>query len=288
MLQKQFLFAFLITALVTMACGISFNLPEAQVKTGPTIVDEISIPASDSDAAVKLSLEFGAGELKLGAGSADTILEGTATYNVEDFKSKIIEDGQDIAIEQGNLQVTGIPNFTDDVVNEWDFNLGSQLLELKIQAGAYSGKFELGGLSIKRLEISDGAADVHLSFSEPNLVEMDVLEYTTGASNVTLEGLSNANINTMTFRSGAGSYRLDFSGELQQDAEVHIESGISSVVIVVPEGVHAKVTFEGGMANVSYYGEWTRDGNQYIQAGEGPVIEIVVKMGAGNLELRNR
>lgn len=288
MLRKQFIFMFVVLALVTGACGISFNLPSTQVKTGPTVEDAITIEAPESEEAVQLALTFGAGELKLEPGSEEELVSGIATYNVADFKPIIEQNDREITIEQGDFQVTGIPSFEEDIVNQWDLALGSQPLELTIQAGAYSGDFELGGLSIRRLNISDGAANVELNFSEANLVEMDVFEYTTGASNVTLEGLGNANLKTMTFRSGAGSYRLDFSGDLKQDAEVHIESGISSVVVVVPEGVQAEVTFEGGMANVDYYGEWERVGDRYVQKGEGPLISIVVKMGAGNLELRNR
>lgn len=288
MLHKPFIAAFFVMALTTMACGISFNLPKTQIKTGPTVEDVISIEPPDTEETVRLSLGFGAGELNLEPGTGEDILSGTATYNVEDFKPEIKQDAEDISIKQGDFQVNGIPSFEDDVINKWDFKLGSQPLELKIQAGAYTGNYEFGGLSLERLEISDGASNVKLNFSEPNPVELDVFDYTTGASTVTLEGLGNANIKTMTFRGGAGSYRLDFSGELQQDAEVHIDSGISSVVIVIPEGVQAEVTFDGGMANVDFYGEWERDGNNYIQKGEGPTIHIAVKMGAGNLELRNR
>jgi hypothetical protein len=104
----------------------------------------------------------------------------------------------------------------DKVVNEWNLTLNEQKeLNLKIEAGAYSGRYDFC-LSLKRLEVSDGASDVNLDFSQANPVELDVFNYTTGASSVTLEHLANANLVTMTFRSGAGSYRLDFTGELQR------------------------------------------------------------------------
>lgn len=288
MIHRQFAAALIAMAFVTMACGISINLPETKLKTGPTVEETISIAAPDTEDSVRLSLAFGAGKLTLSPGTGDALVDGTLKYNVEDFKPTVKEDGEDISIEQGNLQLNGIPSFDNSIINEWSLLLGDHPLELKIQAGAYQGSYEFGGLAIERLQISDGAAEVDLNFSEPNPIELEVFDYTTGASNITLTGLGYANINTMTFRSGAGSYRLDFGGELQQDAEVHIESGISSVVIVVPEGVPAEVTFEGGMANVDYYGEWALVDNKYIQEGEGHSIQIVVKMGAGNLELRNR
>src|SRR4030065_1590396 len=102
-------------------------------------------------------------------------------------------------------------------------------MTLYIKAGAYMGDFELGGLSIERLKIGDGAAKVNLSFSTPNQVRMSSLEYTTGASEVSLEGLANANATNMTFRSGAGEYTLDFSGERGTNMNVEVEAGVGFV-----------------------------------------------------------
>ena len=53
-------------------------------------------------------------------------------------------------------------------------------MELLINAGAYSGRLELGGLSLERLEINDGASDVRVEFSQANHTEMSLFRYTTG------------------------------------------------------------------------------------------------------------
>jgi hypothetical protein len=47
------------------------------------------------------------------------------------------------------------------------------------------------------------------------------------------------------------------------------------------------VTFEGGLTNVSISGEWEKNGDVYTQPGNGPVLTIAVKMGAGRLNLKN-
>jgi hypothetical protein len=90
----------------------------------------------------------------------------------------------------------------------------------------------------------------------------------------------------MVFRSGAGDYTLDFSGELQRDAVVTIESGISRVVVIVPEGMNAEVNFTGGLSSVDVDGDWQRSGDEYTLAGEGPRLTINIDMGAGSLELK--
>lgn len=287
MFRKSIVYVLLSLALVTMACGISVDLPVRDVKTGPLQTDEITVSAPDTDV-VDLTMAFGAGELTIRPGENKELISGTASYNVPDFKPKLTIEGEKVRLESGNLEVNGIPKFTDDIQNEWDLNLGSQPMYLHLNAGAYQAEIELGGLAIRSLEVSDGAADVNLRFSSPNLVEMDTLTYETGASDVQLFGLSNANFTYMVFRSGAGDYTLDFSGELQRDAIVRVESGVSKVTIIIPDGMTAVVNTSGGMLNVDTDGEWTKSGKQYRFDGTGYKLTFDISMGAGNLELRHK
>lgn len=286
MAKKSIISAVLVLALVTMACGLRVNLPVQEVNTGPTQTEEINVPVPDSSETADLEISFGAGELHLSAGAGEALVSGTATYNVPDLKPVVRSSGNSIRLTTGELEIRGIPNFGRNIKNEWDLELGDAPLNLRINAGAYQGRYELGGLSLTSLEISDGAADVRLEFSEPNRVEMSSLVYQTGASNVRLSGLANANFSSMTFRSGAGDYTLDFSGELQRDAAVRVESGISQVTIVVPDGVSAQVIFEGGLTNIETHSGWQRSGNTYTRSGSGPTVTIRVDMGAGSLDLR--
>jgi hypothetical protein len=270
-----------------MACGITFNSPIRRIQTGPTQTDTINVPAPASGTA-DLTITFAAGELNLAPGAGGALVDGTATYNVQDLKPEVHTNGNTINVQTGNLEVRGIPSFSGNVKNTWDVKLGDQPVNLTIKAGAYKGVYELGGLSLQSLDVGDGAADVQMKFSEPNKVEMGTLRYETGASNVDMSGLGNANFSSMVFRSGAGNYTLDFSGDLQRDASVDVESGISQVTIIVPQNVQATITFEGGLSNVNPQGGWQKSGNTYTHAGSGPALTFRVNMGAGSLELRSQ
>jgi len=288
MLRKPLIAVVLVLAAATMACGITFNLPVTQVKTGQTQTDTINVPLPQNSSAISnVKMGFGAGEFSLAPGAQNALISGTVTYNVADFKPKVSIDGNNVDMEQGNLNIQGIPNFSENIKNQWNLSLGNAPINLQISAGAYNGNYELGGLSLQDLEISDGASNVNLSFSKPNLIPMDTFRYQTGASSIKMTGLANANFNNLIFRCGAGSYQLDFSGELKRDATVTIESGISNIVLVIPQGVSAKVTFEGGLSSVNTSSSWTKNGNTYIQTGSGPTIRVDVKMGAGNLDLHS-
>jgi hypothetical protein len=282
---RKLLLIVLIFAMVTLACGIQINLPDQNIKTGPlqTETIEVNTPVSES---INLTFEFGAGELMLSPNGNEFLVSGIATYNVLDLAPEIKEIGGEVTLSTGDLEINGFPNFKGDFRNEWDLKIADVPLNLIINAGAYKGSFDLGGLSIQSLDINDGASDVDLTFSKPNLVEMETLRYETGASRVKLEKLANANFISMTFRSGAGDYTLDFSGDLKQDAYVRIQSGVSRVTLILPEGRSAKVIFTGGISTIETDSLFQQDGNVYSLSGEGPTITIEVDMGAGSLQLR--
>jgi hypothetical protein len=273
--------AILVLALASMACGVTIDLPDG-TKAGPDIKDSITV-ADPKAEETRLSLSFGAGDLNLSAGAKE-LVDGTVLYNVQDLAPEVsITDG-DVEIRQGNFE--SIPPL-NGMKNEWDLKLGKTPMDLTISAGAYQGDFELGGLSLKSLNINDGAANVSLSFSEPNRVEMSQFSYTTGASDVTMAGLANANFKTFIFNSGAGDYTLDFSGALQQDATVSIDSGFSDLTIIIPQGVNAVVTVDSAMADVNFGSGWSQKGKVYSQISEGTTLTIMINMGAGDVNIRD-
>jgi len=124
---------------------------------------------------------------------------------------------------------------------------------------------------------------VDISFSKPNPIEMSILRYSTGASDVKLTSLANANFSTLTFSGGAGNYTLDFSGDLQQDVVATVDSGLGNVTLIIPRDVNAKVTVDGAAVNINHGSGWSQSGQDYTQKGDGFTITIVVNMAAGNL-----
>jgi hypothetical protein len=281
-MNNKIICAILVLTLASLACGFSVNLPKPPAP-GPEVTEPITVAAPDSSA-TRLNINFGAGELHLAPGAQGKLVDGSATYNIADLKPEVTTDGNDITIQQGNYKFNGVPTL-GNIKNIWDLKLGDKPMELTVQAGAYDGTLEFGGLALTNLTIKDGAANVKASFASPNLTEMSVLRYETGASNVTITGLANANFNTMIFQAGAGDYDLDFSGTLQHDATVTADCGLSNLTLRIPEGVHVIVTVEGGMSSVNTNSGWSQDGKTYTQAGAGPTLTFIIKMGAGNLTL---
>ncbi len=287
--MKCILISVFVVVIVTTACGFNFSLPLTRINTGPTQTVEIQVPLPEDPAAgVELNLEFLAGKMRLSPGATEYLASGTASYNAALFEP-VVENGElSSTLRQGEKETRSLPDYDDNVINEWDLEIADRPLNLNINAGAYEGNFELGGLSLEKLAISEGGSDLTGTFSEPNHVEMSSFTFNTGGSSVELTGLANANFKEMIFTSGAGDYTLSFDGDLQRDTSVRIESGVSTVNIIIPEGVNATLTFDGGLTGIENDGTWEQNGNSYTHPGSGPILTITVKMGVGSLNLKSQ
>ncbi len=267
--------------LASLACSININIPSIQ--TGPTQILTVNEPLPSGNEATSVNIGMGAGTFKLSGGSS-ALVDGTIQYNVDSWKPTITNSGNSLSIQQGNNSINGIP--TKNIVNDWDLKLNNTVpMDLEISAGAYKGTLDLSGLHLRNLSISDGASESTVTFSTPNPEPMERLTYKTGASKVDLIGLGYANFSQMTFDGGAGSYTLDFSGTLSHDANVTIRAGVSSLDILIPAGMNAKITNSGGLSNINAQGTWTVTDNVYSTSGSGPTLNVTVEMGVGSLKL---
>ena len=278
----------IILGLTSLACGITLTMPEDAIKIGELRTDDIYVPAPSQDKTTSVLVEFGAGKLVMQPGASDGLIVGTATYNVDGIGPKVTSGGGEVSIKQDpyEFKVGGLPN-VKDVENNWDLYVSTAPIDLEIRAGAFDGQLELGSMSLEELNVFSGASSVVMSFSTPNLAAMSQLHYTTGASKAELTGLANANFSLMKFEGGVGNYTLDFSGTLQRDATVEIDAALSTLKIIIPEGIPTTLQLEGSLTNVNTHGQWAGGASTYSLAGNGPTLTIQVKLGAGNLDLSN-
>lgn len=286
-MRRSVLALLLVMALVSMACSFSVNLPQNQ-NIGPDqtlAISEAGPASSSAESPTDLVIGMGGGKLELRPGG-DKLVEGTVEYNVAEWKPEISSNAKEVRIEQTIRDASFLGG---TIVNNWDLRLGNVPMNLTVQAGAYDGNLDLSGVPLKGLRISDGASKATVSFDKPNPVSMPNFTYSTGASNITLEGLLNANFDEMNFKGGAGNYSLDFSGKITREVKVFIDSGLGNITLYIPEGINAQVNVSGGLNNVSTQGTWTIEGQEYRTIDtQGPLLKIQVNVGMGNLQLINK
>ena len=273
-------------AVVLLLAGAAWLLVGCGPKVGVTqelLVDE---PLA-SGAVTEVRLIMGEGRLAISPGAAG-LVAGSISYNVADWKPEISRSDDRVIIQQGSTK--GVSGTDATVVNEWNLELGLAPMRLKIEAGVYQGVFDLSGLSLQEVDIKDGVAQTEVIFSLPNPSQMERLRYTTGASAVSFVGLANANLASMEFTGAAGTYALDFSGQLRSDATVEIKVSGGTVRIEVPSTTRAQVRITGTTAEVDTHGSWIIDGSnistQAFQDGEeGKTLIIELEMTAGSVTL---
>jgi hypothetical protein len=285
MQTKHSFFIFLVTGLLTsLAC--SLGVPSiSKLETGPVETLTLNEPRSTTDV-LDLTFDMALGEFDLTNGS-EALLDGEIRYNVAGWEPAVVRKDGSLTISQnaGDYTREGFPG--EDVVNAWEFRLGSVPMNLTISAGAYEATMDLSGLPIRRFTVQDGAGHVEVRFDDLNPETMDRLSYQTGASEITFIGLANANFAEMNFNGGAGEYSFDFSGNLQRDAVITIDVGLSTVRIIVPSGVAAQVDVDGAAKKIFALGAWQTEGDSYVNPGNGPQLTISVNVGAGDVHLAN-
>ncbi len=271
-----------------LACTLSIKIPFVQeIKTGPMTTEAVRV-ALPEEGTPEVIIDFAVGQLSLEPGAEGALLEGSASYNARQLAPRVEADGNRIRLSTGDLrELKGIPRADAEIENRWELRLAGAPMTLALNAGAYQGRLELGGLALERLTIKDGASDVVVSFAKPNQAEMQELRYETGASDVRLKGLANANFERLIFRGGAGNYTLDFTGELRRSGQVTVEAGLGNVTLVIPPGVPVDIQIQGALSGVMIYGGFMGSGDSYTQQGEGPRLTFTVRLGAGSLTLRN-
>lgn len=267
-------------AITLMACSLTINVPS--VKTGVTQTFEIDEALESASETASVNIEMGAGTLDL-SGGTEKLVEGEVIYNVNTWKPTLTRVGNSVTIKQENTSTVGIPDGT--IKNKWTIQLGSIPMDLSLSTGAYEGNLDLSGLSITSLSVRDGASKSTIRFDTPNPVDMSILSYKTGASDVSLKGLGNANVDQVSFDGGVGSYELDFTGDLVKDVNVTIKSGMSDIKLVFPTSCRANVVINGGLSNVDIRGTWSVTNNSYSFGTTGPIVNVIINMAVGNLQL---
>jgi hypothetical protein len=271
-----------VIVIITMACSFTVTLPT--IKTGPDQTFEIKEKLPIGNDPFDVNLKIGAAKL-IFTGGANGLLEGAIIYNVIDWEPTVTRDDSSIEITQGKVSNVGGIN-VNDIKNDWEIKFGDKTpINLSIDAGAYSGTMDFTGVPLSALIIHDGASDNDVTFDSGNPTEMTKLEYTTGASTVKMKGLANANFDSMEFSGGAGTYTLDFSGDLQRNADVKIDAGVSTIKIIIPAGMNVMIDVEGGIKTVNTQGTWTVNDSRYTTEGEGPTLTMNINTNLGTLTL---
>lgn len=270
--------------LVLIMAGIACSIQNVQMETIDTQIVEISEPLPGNGDETELVFQMTGGQFSILPGS-DGLVDGTITYNVEQWEPEFTRSSNLFEIKQVNpLRISGIPS--GEIENKWDLSLNTSLpINLYIEGGASDNDYDFTGLHLTNLTIKQGASDTSIRFDAPNPIKMEEFNVTTGASSVDIFGLGYANFKKMTLSGGAGDFKLDFTGSLSQDTDVEIKAGISNITIIIPAGMKAIIINEGTISNINTEGTWLLTDDTYATMEVGITLTINLDMAVGNVNL---
>lgn len=237
-----------------------------------------------------LWLKLGACRLNLKAGAGQEWLSGTYDEAESGIKPSLHQEGgtATIAQEWKGINFPGLLSRAP----AFDLEVGkAKPFKLTMDGGAGESSLELGGLPITRLAINHGAGRMKLGFAQPNPVEMSLLRITSGASDMEIRGLANANCAELSLEGGASRYVLDFGGSLGRDMHAQIKVGAAAVEVYIPKDTPVKIAHESFLGGVDVADGFThKEGAYWSEAaltGKTPLLNLHVNLALGSLKVVN-
>ncbi|HLF25316.1 MAG TPA: toast rack family protein [Anaerolineae bacterium] len=268
---------------IALGLAVVVALTGCAGSVGPTQTETINVPKpADLTQPWEVQLDLGVASVEVDS-HGESLVQGVIEYNVPELKPIVTAEDLRVHIRQ---EFNGVLPINSR--NDWRLQLGRGVpLHLIVNTGASSGEWELGGLSLRQLNWTQGAAGATLKFSEPNPERLEHFTINGGAASLTARGLANANIEVANFTAGAGAVTLYFDGQLSQPAEVILDGGVSSIAIY-SGGNPIQLITEGALKAVENTG-WTQADNTYTSPewgnASGPTITIRARIGVAALKL---
>ncbi len=130
---------------------------------GPTVHDTQSIDLDKSEMA-RVEIKMGAGELELNGGSPK-LLDADFTYNVAAWKPEVKYTSSGFRGQLTIEQPRGVHS-GGHVTYQWNLRLNNDLpLDIVTHLGAGTARMNLGGVSLRSLEVNVGVGELRLDLT---------------------------------------------------------------------------------------------------------------------------
>jgi len=162
-------------------------------------------------------------------------------------------------------------------------------LEARIKAGEI--EIDLGGLSLVGLDLTTWAGEVQVEFSEPNQREMDYLKINTKVGETEIIRLGNARFKEAEINGGIGEMRVDFRGQILDEALADVDLDIGQTTIYLPDddvGVKLSVSKFLFLSDVEIPRNFRKSGRHYYSRNYDDAknaLTLRVSPGLGELNI---
>lgn len=186
---------------------------------------------------VRVSVEYGAGRFSVRPMDTGLLYRMSLEYDEDHYEP--VADYSDHRLNVGIESIRGgIRGRGRQEGGRLDLELARGVpIDLDLEFGAVRADVDLGGLALTGLELSTGASESTIDFSEPTTASMEVARFEVGAAEFSARRLGNLNAQRIEVDAGVGSLTLWLDGEWSEDARVAIDMGLGALELRVPEGL---------------------------------------------------
>ncbi|MEX2583801.1 MAG: toast rack family protein [Gemmatimonadota bacterium] len=240
-------------------------------------------------APMEVNIRYGAGTLTVGTAESPMLYQMDIRYDEEAFTPLAEYDEDERELRLGVESIRGNrESFTMREGSTATIRLGREVpMDLDLEFGAGKAQIELGGIPLRGLELSTGASETVVSFSEPNPVDAERITIEAGAADLRVIGLGNTRASRIEFHGGVGATVLDFGGQWQGSATASVDMGIGSVTLRLPRSHGIRLDRSSFLTSFTAPG-LERRGESYYSANWGETsnqLTIDVSAAFGSIEI---
>jgi hypothetical protein len=247
-LRPRLVRAAVLAAAVAVAAGCGREAdasPRAHRMRSMTSARQLS-----GESQVGVEIRYGAGKLQVQPAAGDLLYRMDLSYDEEQFRPVAEYDRGAARLRlgvEGRDHGGGHVNGEDEHAT---ISLSPSVpTDLSLQFGAGEAEVELGGLSLRNVEIQTGASETAISFSQPNRIAARKVSVQAGAAELRVTGLGNTRAERFDFQGGMGEATLDFGGAWDHSASARVQMGVGSVRLRLPRAVGVRITRSGFLSS---------------------------------------
>lgn len=276
----------------SLAAAVALLAVVACTASGQTWQTLVVSRQRHGERALRVDVEYGAGELSIRPGSPGTLYHAELRYDADRSEPRR-EFRQDGGVGTLRLGLRSKDGFSLRGLKRKAGSLSLRLapdipLGLDLDFGAGEADIELGGMRITALSVNTGASDATVRFSQPNGATIERCFFNAGVAAFRVEGLGNARCAKLDFDGGVGYLTLDFGGVWAGDMVVDVSMGIGSLTLRVPEAVGVTIEKDTFLTSFSAAG-MVRQGKRWVsenwaEATHKLTISINAALGSVDVE----
>lgn len=165
----------------------------------------------------------------------------------------------------------------------------AQTHSLFIQSGMGGSRLDLSGLKISGLNVSSGASDIVITYSQPNKTEMDVFEVNGGMGKIQVRNIEMARAKKIHIQNGMGETQISIGTACTGNAtEIRVEVGAGNCVITADSQVPMKIVINKSfLSSVHIPESFIKSGenvytNPKFKTSENQSVVIIADIGVGD------